>query len=118
MPLLAQFYKKGFSTIGIDIDKKKILNLKKNKIRSFYFKNLFNRNKIKDLIFTSNFSNAERADVIILCLPTPLKKNKSPDVSYIKKALEKLGPFLRKGQALSLESTTYPETTEEILLPF
>ena len=118
MPLLAQFYKKGFSTIGIDIDKKKILNLKKNKIRSFYFKNLFNKNKIKDLIFTSNFSNAKRADVIILCLPTPLKKNKSPDVSYIKKALEKLGPFLRKGQALSLESTTYPETTEEILLPF
>ena len=52
MPLLAQFYKKGFSTIGIDIDKKKILNLKKNKIKSFFFKNLFNINKIKDLIFT------------------------------------------------------------------
>ncbi len=118
MPLLAQFYKKGFNTIGIDIDEKKISNLKKNEIRSFYFKNLFKKNKIKNLLFTSNFSNAEKADVIILCLPTPLKKNKSPDVSHIKKALVKLGPFLKKGQALSLESTTYPETTEEILLPF
>ena len=118
MPLLAQFYKKDFNTIGIDIDKKKINKLKNNKINSIYFKNLFKKNKFKNLSLTTDFSYAKNSDVIILCLPTPLKKNKSPDISYIKQALLKLGPYLKKGQALSLESTTYPETTEEILLPF
>ena len=118
MPLLAQFYKKDFNTIGIDIDKKKINQLKNNKINSIYFKNLFKKNKFKNLSLTNDFSYAKNSDVIILCLPTPLKKNKSPDISYIKQALLKLGPYLKKGQALSLESTTYPETTEEILLPF
>lgn len=118
MPLLAQFYKKDFNTIGIDIDKKKINKLKNNKINSIYFKNLFKKNKFKNLSLTNDFSYAKNSDVIILCLPTPLKKNKSPDISYIKQALLKLGPYLKKGQALSLESTTYPETTEEILLPF
>ena len=118
MPLLARFYEKGFNTIGIDIDKKKISDFKKKKINSFYFKNLFKKNKSKNLNFTTDFSNAKTADIIILCLPTPLKKNKSPDVSYIKEALKKLAPYLKKGQALSLESTTYPETTEEILVPF
>ena len=86
LPLLIQFYKKGFNSIGIDIDKKKISNLRRKKIKTFYFKNILKKNNFKNLLFTYDFSQAKNADVIILCLPTPLKKNKTPDISYILEA--------------------------------
>ena len=57
-------------------------------------------------------------DAIILCLPTPIKKNKSPQMKYIKNSLDRISKYFRKGQILSLESTTYPGTTEEIIRPF
>ena len=66
---------------------------------------------------TTDFSSATNADIIILCVPTPLNKYREPDLSYVTGSLETLLPFLRPGQMLSLESTTYPGTTEEELQP-
>ena len=73
--------------------------------------------KNKDKVSTS-YSVLNKTDVIIICLPTPLKPNLKPDLSYIKLCLKKIKPFLRKGQTLSLESSTYPGTTEELILPY
>ena len=69
------------------------------------------------MTLTNNYSYVKNADVIIIALPTPLQKNMNPDLSYIKESLQKIKRFLKKGQLISLESTTYPGTTEEIILP-
>ena len=99
--IIEKFNKKGFKTIGIDKDPKKL-------------KSQF---KTKKMTLTNNYSYVKNADVIIIALPTPLQKNMNPDLSYIKESLQKIKRFLKKGQLISLESTTYPGTTEEIILP-
>lgn len=104
MELLKNFEKKKFKIIGIDLDKKKIKKIKETK-------------KIKTLI-TTNYSHVKDADVIIIALPTPLTKSLTPDLSYIRTSLSSIKKFLKKGQLLSLESTTYPGTTEEIIGEF
>ena len=97
--------------IGIDIDKKKINNLNSNKS---YIERINNR-KIKAFnkknIFSDDFSKIIESDFIIICVPTPLTKNGNPDLSYIRNAITKIKPYLRKGQAVVLESTSYPGTT-------
>lgn len=104
LELLKNFEKKKFKIIGIDLDKKKIKKIKETK-------------KIKTLI-TTNYSHVKDADVIIIALPTPLTKSLTPDLSYIRTSLSSIKKFLKKGQLLSLESTTYPGTTEEIIGEF
>lgn len=104
LELLKNFEKKNFKIIGIDLDKKKIKKIKETK-------------KIKTLI-TTNYSHVKDADVIIIALPTPLTKSLTPDLSYIRTSLSSIKKFLKKGQLLSLESTTYPGTTEEIIGEF
>ncbi len=99
--IIEKFDKRGFKTIGIDSDKNKLVA----------------NNSSRKMKLTNEYKYVNFADVIILALPTPLKKNMSPDLSYIKKCLLKIGKYLKKGQLISLESTTYPGTTEEILLP-
>ena len=99
--IIEKFNKKGFKTIGIDKDPKKL-------------KSQF---KTKKMTLTNNYSYVKNADVIIIALPTPLQQNMNPDLSYIKESLQKIKRFLKKGQLISLESTTYPGTTEEIILP-
>jgi UDP-N-acetyl-D-glucosamine dehydrogenase len=69
------------------------------------------------LAATMSFEGASTADVIIICVPTPLRKSKEPDISFILSALEHLLPHLHQGQLMVLESTTYPGTTEEVILP-
>ena len=64
---------------------------------------------------TSKYVFINQADIIILALPTPLKKNLEPDLSYIKQSMDKMTKHLKKGQLISLESSTYPGTTEEII---
>ena len=66
---------------------------------------------------TNDFSRTGEADALILCVPTPLNKYREPNLSFVLETTDTLIPFLRKGQVLSLESTTYPGTTEEELLP-
>ena len=66
-------------------------------------------------MLTENYKNIKMADVIIIALPTPLTKNLNPDLSFLRKSLKLMSPYLKKGQLISLESSTYPGTTEEII---
>ena len=97
--ILKKFEQSGYKTIGIDISKDKI---KKN---FFSYKTTL----------TNNYKYIKFADVIIIALPTPLTKNLSPDLSFITNSLRKMGKYIKKGQLISLESTTYPGTTEEVI---
>ena len=119
LPLALTFAENGFSVIGIDVDQQKI-----NKLRNSesYLKHINNARisrtiETKKLIPTLDFSEAKKCMAIILCVPTPLNKNREPDLTYVCNTLNSLKKFLRKGQLLSLESTTYPGTTEEVLKP-
>lgn len=119
LPLAKSFVKKNIITYGFDIDRNKINKLKKGISYINYFKN----NDIKKMnsngfIPTYDFSKISEVDMIILCLPTPIKKNKSPEMFYILSSMKTILPYLKENQILSLVSTTYPGTCEEVLLPF
>ena len=110
LPLSLLLSKKSH-VIGIDIDKKKISKLNSNKS---YIERI-NKKKIKAFnkknIFSNDFSKIVDSDFIIICVPTPLTKNKNPDLSYVRNAIVKIKPYLKKGQTIVLESTSYPGTT-------
>lgn len=113
--LLIQFCSKNFFTIGFDKDKKKINKLKKGISPYSYISN----NRIRPIklfsAFSSNYEKIKLCDVIIICLPTPIKKNTKPDLSVIEKIVRKIEKYFQKGQLIILESTTYPGTTKEII---
>jgi len=118
LPLALRFVEAGYSVVGFDIDVEKI-----NKInnRESYFKHI-GKDKIaasvdNGLSVTIDFSKANEVDALIICVPTPLNKSREPDLSYVISTVELMLPHLRAGQIVSLESTTYPGTTEEELLP-
>ena len=117
LPLCLGFIQKGFSVIGLDIDDKKIKTLNNGES---YIKHI-NDKPIKEAInskkfeVTVDFSKVAQADAIILCVPTPLYSHREPDTSYISTTMNNILPFIRKGQIISLESTTYPGTTEEFI---
>ena len=116
LPRAIQFLNAGYKVFGFDIDKEKIKKLKKG---ISYLSNVNLRSIKKDLrknlFCTNNFEFVTKIDVIILCLPTPLTKQYKPDLSYIKKTLKNIFPYLKKNQVISLESTTYPGTTDEVI---
>ena len=119
LPLAMRFSQVGFKVFGFDIDQKKVTALKNG---TSYIKHI-DSSKIKSMISqgfiaTSNFNKIKNVEVIIICVPTPLGEHNEPDLSYIKKTLKSIQPSLKKNQLLVLESTTYPGTTEEILVPF
>ena len=119
LPLVIRFGEEGFKVIGFDLDQKKISKLNRG---LSYIKHV-SAVKIKKLVAakrfsaTSNYSLLRKADCILICVPTPLNENREPDMSYIEKSSCALAQNLRKGQLVSLESTTYPGTTREVLLP-
>jgi UDP-N-acetyl-D-glucosamine dehydrogenase len=119
LPLVIRYCEEGFHVVGFDIDGKKVAKL--NRGNSYI--NHIPSKRIKDLrskeIFeaTTEYSRLKDMDCIIICVPTPLKKNKEPDLSYITNTSDEIAKYLRKGQLVSLESTTYPGTTRDILLP-
>jgi UDP-N-acetyl-D-glucosamine dehydrogenase len=116
---LAMIYaKKNFEVLGFDNDKNKIKNLKKfiSPIGTLEVKKIKEYLKKKNY-FYSNFKKIILCDVIIICVPTPLKKNLDPDLSYIHSSFKSILPLLKEGQALVLESTTYPGTVKEVLIP-
>ena len=117
LPLLLRFTEVGYRIIGIDIDESKNnqLNNGKSYIKHIPDEKVANSKKL--FIATSDFSKANEADAIILCVPTPLNKYREPDLSFVLQTMDALQPYLRKGQLISLESTTYPGTTEEELKP-
>jgi UDP-N-acetyl-D-glucosamine dehydrogenase len=117
LPLLLRFTEVGYRVIGIDIDDAK--NCQLNAGKSFIKHITHERvSRAKPLfIATSDFSKAAEAHAIILCVPTPLNKYREPDLTFVLNTMEALQPYLTKGQMISLESTTYPGTTEEELKP-
>ena len=108
---LSLLLSKQDSVIGIDIDKKKINYLNSNKSYLERIENNKIRKFNKKNVFSNDFSKIIDTDFIIICVPTPLKKNKTPDLSFIKNAVSKIRPFIKKGQTIILESTSYPGTT-------
>lgn len=117
LPLMLRFTEAGFRVYGIDIDESKVsqLNQGRSYIQHIPSKQVATyRNRFEA---TCDFSKAREADALILCVPTPLDKYREPDLSYVLSTMDALAPYFRAGQLISLESTTYPGTTEEELKP-
>lgn len=119
LPLATCVAKIGFKVFGIDISTQRIERLNRG---DSYINDVSNEELLPlveaGLIQgTSDFAYLAEADIIIICVPTPLTKNRDPDISYIKKTADEIAKYLRPGQLVTLESTTYPGTTEEVLLP-
>ena len=113
-----RFVESGFKVIGFDVDSVKAQTIAS---RQSYFSHIAHErvSRAVDVGFevTSDMSQLAEVDVIIICVPTPLGKHQEPDLSYVTGTLDALGPCLRPGQLISLESTTYPGTTEEEVVP-
>jgi UDP-N-acetyl-D-glucosamine dehydrogenase len=119
LPLLTEFAAKGFTGIGFEVDERKANQIKAGQsyigdVPSSRLKELVNTGRLSA---TTDFNHLAECDAIIICVPTPLRKTKEPDVSYILAAAEQIQQRLRRGQLVILESTTYPGTTDEVLLP-
>jgi len=119
LPLSMEFVRAGFNVTGIDIDSKKIESLKNNNnyIQDVKDQELFEAIKKGKFIATSDFSVLKNLDTISICVPTPLNKQKDPDISYINNVIKKLRNFIHQDMLIILESTTYPGTTRELILP-
>ncbi|MDD5423180.1 MAG: nucleotide sugar dehydrogenase [Candidatus Omnitrophica bacterium] len=119
LPLAVVFAKGGFETYGIDIDKKRVDRLKRGEsyILDVPATDIAKMEKNGKLTATTDFSVIKKLDAVIICVPTPLNKTKEPDVSYIVSAVENIKRHMKRGQIVVLESTTYPGTTEEVMLP-
>ena len=119
LPLCLTYAEKGFRVLGLDIDQSKIdsINNGKSYIQHIDSDRIEKTRSAELLRATTDFSQASDADALILCVPTPLNQYREPDLSFIRNTMSGLLPHLRAGQVLSLESTTYPGTTEEELRP-
>jgi len=119
LPLATEFASRGFSATGFEVDEKKVADINAGRsyigdVGSELIKQSVDAGRLSA---TTNFSQLKECDAIIICVPTPLRKTKEPDVSFILSAAEEIKKHLRRGQLIILESTTYPGTTDEVLLP-
>lgn len=118
LPLMLRYNSIGFRVLGVDIDQDKVNKLNDG---GSYIEHISSEKvaKARESGFeaTTDFGRSGECDALILCVPTPLNKYREPDISYVVKTTEALKPYFREGQVISLESTTYPGTTEEELLP-
>ena len=119
LPLAVEKAKAGFNTIGFDIQKDKVdkVNLGINYIGDVINEDLKGIVKSGKLRATLDFSEVAKADAVCICVPTPLDEYQQPDLSYVKSSAESIVPFMHKDMLIILESTTYPGTTKELLLP-
>ena len=119
LPLIVEFCLKGFNTIGFEVDRAKSdeINQGRSHIVDVPDENIRKCIDSGRLASTTDFSRLAECDVIIICVPTPLRKTKDPDMSYILTAGGEIQKYLRRGQLIVLESTTYPGTTDEVLQP-
>lgn len=118
LPLMLRYTDAGFRVLGFDIDTFKTgrLNAGESYIEHIPAEKIAAARQ-KGFEATDDFSRIAEADAVILCVPTPLNKYREPDISFVTGTTDAVKPYLRAGQVLSLESTTYPGTTEEELLP-
>jgi UDP-N-acetyl-D-glucosamine dehydrogenase len=119
LPLAVELGRVGFKITGIDILEKKVktINSGKSDIDDIKDSDVKELVDLKRLHCTGDYSVLKNADVVIICVPTPLNKTKDPDVSYILSAADEIEKYIHKGQLVILESTTYPGTTEELIRP-
>jgi len=119
LPLAVEFAKAGFRVDGIDLDERKVKNINAGRSYIGDVTNKEIRGEIDAgrLAGTTDFEILREIDCVVICVPTPLRKTRDPDISYIVSALEEVAQRLHKGMLIVLESTTYPGTTEEIMLP-
>lgn len=118
LPLAMRFADAGVRVIGFDIDEKKVEQLNSGESYIAHFSDESVRNALSQgLKATTDFSEVGNCDALILCVPTPLTAHREPDLSFITSTVDALVPYLRKGQVVSLESTTYPGTTQEVVRP-
>lgn len=119
LPLAMEFAGKGLRVTGFDVDAGKVGGLSKGRSHIPDVPSRLVAAAVKDGRFkaTARFDDLGKMDAVIICVPTPLRKTKEPDLTYIVSACEQVAPRLRKGQLIVLESTTYPGTTRELVLP-
>jgi UDP-N-acetyl-D-glucosamine dehydrogenase len=118
LPLVLLYSGERFAVTGFDIDRKKVDTL--NQGGSYIYRieaEDVQQAKRAGFAATADFSRIAEMDAVIICVPTPLDEHHQPDLSYIVKTAESLGPYVHAGQLVVLESTTYPGTTEEVLVP-
>jgi UDP-N-acetyl-D-glucosamine dehydrogenase len=118
LPLSLLFSEAGVAVTGFEIDEKKVADL--NAGRSYILRipqDQIAEARAKGFSATSDFSRLAAMDAIILCVPTPLTSHREPDLSFIENTARSIAPWLQPGQLVVLESTTYPGTTEEVLIP-
>jgi len=119
LPLVREFTRAGLGVMGFDVDEAKVKAL--NAGRS-YIEHIPSRT-VKDMVrsgrfeATSDFGRLAEPDCLLICVPTPLTKQREPDMSYVEATVASIAAALRKGQLVVLESTTYPGTSEEVMLP-
>jgi len=119
LPLAVEFARAGFDVTGIEIDKDKVRMINRGEC---YIQDV-NQSELKELVknnrltATGDFSVLKETDAVSICVPTPLRKTRDPDISYILAAVEEIAKYIHRGQLVVLESTTYPGTTREIILP-
>ena len=119
LPLAVEMAKAGQKDYGIDVNDEKVRSVKRGvsyvqDVKSSDLKKVVKAGK---LIATTDYSVISEADAIDICVPTPLRKTKDPDMRFILAALDEIEKYVRRGQLVILESTTYPGTTEEVVLP-
>jgi len=119
LPLAVEFGRGGLNVVGFDLDERRVTTINSGQsyipdVPTSQVQTLTERGKLRA---TTDFSNLKDVDVAIICVPTPLRKTKEPDISYILAASEQVATNLHSTQLIVLESTTYPGTTEEVLLP-
>ncbi|MEP0964919.1 MAG: nucleotide sugar dehydrogenase [Roseobacter sp.] len=119
IPLAMRISEVGLPVMGFDIAQARVaqLNAGESPIKHI------SRNEISDMldsgfVATSDFSETAKCDALIICVPTPLDKSRDPDLSFVTATMDSIAPHFRAGQLLSLESTTWPGTTKEVLLPY
>jgi len=119
LPLGLEFARKNIKVIGFDLDQSKvdIINKGGSYIKHIKAERISNAVTNNGFCATSDFSRLPEVDAIIICVPTPLDEHREPDMKYIVNSAKTIAKYLRKGQFVALESSTYPGTTEEILLP-
>ena len=119
LPLVATFVEAGFHVTGIDTDQQKVdaANRGESYIPDISSNTLQTLLDTKRMYFTTDFTALKNIDAISICVPTPLRKTRDPDISYIISATQQVRAHLHPGQLVVLESTTYPGTTDEVLLP-
>jgi UDP-N-acetyl-D-glucosamine dehydrogenase len=119
LPLVVEFARGSFASVGFEVDQNKAATINAGEsyigdIDSGTVKQLVEGKRLRA---TTDFDHLKDCDAVIICVPTPLRKTKEPDISYIMAAAEEIKQRLRRGQLIILESTTYPGTTDEVLLP-